>query len=71
VLEERLVRMGISVYGYLKGAGAVVCAQQRKEMIGPEEALNILLGRMWRVYDPLNWRIDVKKRVDAIERGEW
>ncbi len=71
VLEERLVRMGISVYGYLKGAGAVVCAQQGKETVAPEVALRFLLGRMWQAYDPLNWRIDVKKRVDAIERGEW
>ena len=71
VLEERQIRMAISVYGYLKRVGAILCVQKRKEMVSEQDALDELVTRMWQVHDPLNWKIDVKKRIDAIECGEW
>ena len=71
VLEERMVRIGIIAYGYLKAYAAVHCVQNRMSMIDEHAALFHLMLRMWRVHDSLNWRIEVKNRIDAIEHGEW
>jgi hypothetical protein len=40
-------------------------------MISEEEALEYLCERLSRIHDPLNWQIDVKKRIEAIGCGEW
>jgi len=71
VLEERMVRIGIIAYGYLKAYAAVHCAQNQKSMIDEHAALFHLMLRMWKVHDSLNWQIGVKNRIDAIECGEW
>jgi len=71
VLEERLMRMAISVYGYLKRVAAIQCVLKSKEMVFEEEALGDLQELMRRVDDPLNWKIDVQKRIESIECGEW
>jgi hypothetical protein len=71
VLEERMVRMAISVYGYLKRVAAVHCVQKRKTMVTEEEAFRLLRDRIWRVHDNLNWRIEVNKRITEIDHGEW
>ena len=71
VLEERQMRMAISVYGYLKRVAAIHCVQKKKEMVSEQEALDDLTRRMRKIHDPLYWKIDVKKRIDAIECGEW
>jgi hypothetical protein len=42
VLEERKIRIGISVYGYLKRMGAIVCVQDQKGMISFEESIGHL-----------------------------
>jgi hypothetical protein len=71
VLDERMMRIAISVYGYLKRVAAISCVQNRKAMISEEDALETLVERMWKIHDPLNWKIDVKKRIEAIGCGEW
>jgi hypothetical protein len=71
VLEERQMRMAISVYGYLKRVAAIHGVQKKKEMVSEQEALDDLTRRMRKIHDPLYWKIDVKKRIDAIECGEW
>jgi hypothetical protein len=42
-----------------------------EDMVSEEEALGDLQELMWKVHDPLNWKIDVKKRIEFIECGEW
>jgi hypothetical protein len=71
VLDERMMRIAISVYGYLKRVAAIYCVQNGKNMVSKDEALEHLCKRMWKVHDPLNWAIDVKKRIDFIGCGEW
>ena len=71
VLQERMVRIGISVYGYLKRVAAIRCTQRREELIKFDEAMEALKDQMLIIHDPLNWRIDVQKRIDAIRCGEW
>ena len=70
-LEERMMRMAISVYGYLKRVGAISCVQTGKAMVSEEDALETLTKLMWKVHDRLNWEIDVKKRIESIGCGEW
>ena len=70
-LEERLHQCAVSVYGYLKAAAAVRCVQRRQPLISDEAALQLLEHRIKRLHDPLSWAADVRKRIAAIERGEW
>jgi hypothetical protein len=71
VLDERLMRLTISMYGYLKRMAAVSCVKGEQEMMTEEEAYSLLEERLRRLFDPLSWKADVKKRIKAIELGEW
>lgn len=70
-LEERLVRLTISIYGYLKRMAAVSCVTQEQPMMTEEEAYRLLGERLRLLFDPLSWKPDVQKRIKAIELGEW
>lgn len=71
VLEERMVRMAISVYGYLKRVAAINCIQNNKEIITYKEALEYLQRRINKIHDPLIWSIDVQKRITNMKLGQW
>jgi hypothetical protein len=71
VLDERMMRIAIIMYGYLKRVAAIRCIKTGKNMILVQEALEYLDERILRIHDPLNWEIDVKKRIEAIGCGEW
>jgi hypothetical protein len=71
VLDERLIRLTISVYGYLKRMAAVSCVKEGQPMMSEEEAFGLLGDRLRRLFDPLSWKFDVQKRIKAIELGEW
>ena len=71
VLHHRMMRMAISVYGYMKRIGAIRCVQTEKDSIKFEDALRTLEGHLRYIHNPLVWRIDVEKRVTAMRLGEW
>lgn len=71
VLDERLMRLTISVYGYLKRMAAVSCVKQGRTMITEEEAYGLLGERLRQLFEPFSWKVDVQKRMKAIELGEW
>lgn len=71
VLEERKIRIAISVVGYLKRMASIVCVQEQTGRISYPDALGHLLDHMDKVHDELNWVYDVRKRIEAIECGEW
>ena len=71
VLDERLIRLTISVYGYLKRMAAVSCVKEGQPMMSEEEAYGLLGERLRRLFDPLSWKLDIQKRMKAIELGEW
>jgi len=71
VLEARLMRLAISVYGYLKRLAAVSCVQKGEAMITEEEAFARLGQLLGQLYEPLSWEAEVGKRIKAIELGEW
>ena len=71
VLSERMMRMAISVYGYLKRSAAISRLRHGEDFISMDEALAYLQKFMDRVHDPLTWRSDVDKRVEAMRLGQW
>ena len=70
-LDERLMRMAIAVYGYAKRTAAIQCVKRNKEIIPLDEALDSLRNRIAGFHHQFNWSIDVKKRIESIEGGEW
>jgi len=71
LLNERLMRIGISMYGYLKRIAAVQGVQRGDSFVGLSAAkvrLDMLLAQ---VHDPVTWKVDVEKRIDAIRLGQW
>lgn len=70
-MEYRLAEYAKSVYGYLKAVAAVYCVQKRRDLIWEEEALRHLAERMWKLHDPLSWRLDVQRKMAEVERGAW
>lgn len=70
-LEERQMRMAISVYGYAKRAAAILCVKRDKEIVPLDEAFDSLRNCIATFHHPFNWQIDVKKRIDTIKGGEW
>ena len=72
VLDERLMRSVVSVYGYLKRIAAIHTMQQGRQDVVP---LPLLLPELrtllQRVHDPLAWDGDVRKRIDEMRLGPW
>ena len=71
LLNARLMRIAISVQGYLKRIAAVDCVLHGKPMESNTDALRSLEYLLRKVHDPLTWKTDVRKRVDEINLGQW
>ena len=71
MLDERLTRIAVSMYGYLKRIAAIDCVQKGKDMISNEQAMQRITRKLELVHDRLTWEIDVKKRIDQIRLGQW
>lgn len=71
MLDERLTRIAISMYGYLKRIAAIDCVQKGKDMISNEDAIKRIARKMELIHDPLTWETDVEKRINQIRLGQW
>jgi hypothetical protein len=71
VMEERLQRMAISIYGYLKRIAAIECIQGNHSMIDVDEVLKDLGTYIHYVHEPLTWKIDVERKIKEIQLGVW
>jgi hypothetical protein len=69
LLEERLSRIAISVYGYLKQAAAILSIEQERQRIGPKEATRKIGDLIDTIHDPLSWACDVDKRISLLRLG--
>jgi hypothetical protein len=63
LLEEVMMRMVISMYGYMKRVAAIRCIKTKQPLISPEHALSHFGNRMMKIHEPLDWEIDVKRRI--------
>lgn len=71
LLDERLVRMVVSVYGYMKRIAAINGLRSQRLEIGLDETLEVLRRRLWAVHDPLSWESDVDRRMTEMRLGQW
>lgn len=70
-MDERLTRIGVSVYGYLKRIAAIDCLQSGEQKAYVDETFELLRRLVDKVHDPLTWQNDVRKRVDEMRLGQW
>ena len=70
-IRERLARLAISMHGYLKRVAALHGLQRGQDEVTHQEALERLRALMWKLYDPLTWPSDVRKRMEQMRLGQW
>lgn len=70
-LFEQMLRLAVSVEGYLKRSAAIECVRRGGELLSHERALQEFSAFLRRVHDPLTWRNDVLKRADQVRLGQW
>ena len=68
-LDERLLRLAISVEGYLKQIAAIECLKEGRPMLSHSQTIDRLLDRLQRVHNNLTWRTDVGKRIEKARVG--
>ena len=71
LLDERFIRISISVYGYLKRVAAIRSLQANSPAAPLDQAMNYLERQLRRIHDPLTWQIDVERRMYEMRLGEW
>lgn len=71
LLDERFMRISISVYGYLKRAAAIRSLQGNTAPASLEKAFTFLSCQVNRIHDPLTWESDVQRRMNEMRLGEW
>lgn len=68
-LHEQMLRLAISVEGYIKRAAAIECVRSGGDVLTHEKAITEFSSHLRRVHDPLTWRRDVLSRADEIRVG--
>ncbi|MDX9690246.1 MAG: hypothetical protein EOM37_08810 [Proteobacteria bacterium] len=63
VSEERMLRLLISVLGYMKRIAALQCVKQNAGHMPLGSALFFLRQRLLELYDPLDWEDGVAQRI--------
>jgi len=71
VLNERMMSIAISIYGYLKRVAAVSCIQKNIEHVSLDDSVVRIVEIIDRIYEPLAWRMDVEKRRKEMILGKW
>jgi hypothetical protein len=70
-LQERVMRLAISMYGNLKRLAALDGVRRGTSQVTRAQALSCLESLLDRLHDPLTWQMDVQKRFDQIRLGQW
>lgn len=70
-LNERLMRIAISIYGNLKRVGAIHSVRRGTDFTGFNEASQQLQQMLKMVHDPLTWKTGVENRIKEIQFGQW
>lgn len=71
LLDERMMHIAISLYGYMKRIAAIYSLQGNTAAITLHEARAHLAARLERLHDPLTWQTDVERRMREMRLGEW
>lgn len=71
LLDERLTRIAISVYGYIKRVAAIDALYVGNDKTYMDEAFTHLQNKIFEIHDPLTWQQDVDRRIREMRFGEW
>lgn len=71
LMEERMMRIAISLYGYMKRIAAIYSLQGNTPAISLKEARAHLAVLMEQIHDPLTWEPEVERRMREMRLGEW
>jgi hypothetical protein len=66
MLDETLMRMAISMEGYLKKVAAIECLKEGRPMLSQGQAISRLIPLLEKVHNGLTWRGDVQRRMDQL-----
>jgi hypothetical protein len=69
--DERLTRIGMSVYGYLKRVAAIDTLYSGSDKSYMDEVFQHLQNIVSEIHDPLTWQQDVDRRAKEMRLGEW
>ncbi|MGB7540764.1 MAG: hypothetical protein WBM28_01960, partial [Burkholderiales bacterium] len=69
-MEERLTRIAMSVYGYLKRVGAIYRVKHGRDFVSRQEAAAYLEIALNKLHDPMSWKLDVEKRANQMRLGQ-
>lgn len=65
-LDEILMRMAISMEGYLKKVAAIECLKEGRPMLSQGQTIDRLIPLLEKVHNGLTWRGDVQRRMDQL-----
>lgn len=68
-LDETLIRMAISMEGYLKKVAAIECLKEGRPMLSQGQTIDRLIPLLEKVHNGLTWRGDVQRRIDQLRVG--
>lgn len=72
LLDDRLARIAISLYGYMKRVAAIQGLQSESEKIPSlPTAIAYLSQHLKKIHDDLSWETDVERRMIEMRLGEW
>jgi hypothetical protein len=66
MLDETLMRMAISMEGYLKKVAAIECLKEGRPMLSQGQTIDRLIPLLEKVHNGLTWRGDVQRRMDLL-----
>lgn len=71
LLDERMNRITISLYGYMKRIAAIYSLQGKTPAASLKQARAHLAVQLEHLHDPLTWPLDVERRMKEMRLGEW
>ena len=69
--EERMLRIAISIYGYLKRIAAIEGLNQAQEKITLSQAMSVLHHRLLNIHEPMSWHVDVERKMNEMRLSPW
>lgn len=69
ILEERLRRIAVSIYGYLKRIAAIDSLRRDVEDISIDNALRKMEFVIREIHDPLTWQQNINRLVNEMRLG--
>ena len=70
LLDQRMMRITISMYGYMKRIAAIYSLQGKTPAISLDQARAHLSVQLERIHEPLTWQTDVDRRMTEMRLGE-